>query len=310
MTDVFPPRKSSLAASARNPPNPHGPNGPPPAAMPYSTAPSPLAQSAAPSQATPSPYSPATSSSAYSSSSKPNAAYAGWETVNERPEDRNNSQWLAQKTRNVQDESLNTTRAALGKMFQAEQIGQAASSKLYQQGEQINRIAGKVEMADTQRKIADAKAAELNALNKSIFVPTFGAQKVSAMKEGKLRQQLDSQQTRLNSADSSSAAYYSPQQQGSAQAPSSSSSGQRVGGEMESDGLDSDVEDEIDANLDLMSAGLARMKEMGMNMGSEIKKQNNDLKNLHGRVDETTDGINNVSKNISKHDGSSKGKKK
>ncbi|KAI8845748.1 hypothetical protein BJ741DRAFT_526707 [Chytriomyces cf. hyalinus JEL632] len=282
--------------------------------MPYSTAPSPLAQSAAQSQAAPSPsnaYSPATSSSAYSSSSKPNAAYAGWETVNERPEDRNNSQWLAQKTRNVQDESLNTTRAALGKMFQAEQIGQAASSKLYQQGEQINRIAGKVEMADTQRKIADAKAAELNALNKSIFVPTFGAQKVSALKEGKLRQQLDSQQTRVNSADSSSTAYYSPQQQqGSAQAPSSSSSGQRIGREMESDGLDSDVEDEIDANLDLMSAGLARMKEMGLNMGSEIKKQNNDLKNLHGRVDETTDGINNVSKNISKHDGSSKGKKK
>ncbi|KAJ3238836.1 Protein transport protein S9 plasma membrane t-SNARE [Chytriomyces hyalinus] len=279
--------------------------------MPYSTTPSPLAQSAAQSQPAPSPsntYSPAASSTAYSSASKPNAAYAGWETVNERPEDRNNSQWLAQKTRNVQDESLNTTRAALGKMFQAEQIGQAASSKLYQQGEQINRITGKVEIADTHRKIADAKAAELNALNKSIFVPTFGAQKVSAMKEGKLREQLDNQHTRLNSADSSSTGYYSPQQ-GSSAAPSSSSSGQRIGGEIEADGLDSDVEDEIDSNLDLMSAGLARMKEMGMNMGSEIKKQNDNLKSLHDRVDETTDGINNVSKNISKHDGT-KGKKK
>ncbi|KAI8607973.1 hypothetical protein BC830DRAFT_1072515, partial [Chytriomyces sp. MP71] len=211
------------------------------------------------------------------SAANPNAAYAGWESVGEREEDGNSSQWLSQQTRKTQNDSLNTTREALSMLMASEELAVDSSNLINRQGEQLNRIENKLDIVDSNRRIADAKARELNALNRNFLIPTFNASKKSAATEAQLQQQIAAQKDGLNSAPSgSNQGYYGGMGSGASSA----------GGNIYTtpEGLERDeVEEEIDDNLNAMMAGLSRMKQMGENMGASVDAQNEQLLRINDK---------------------------
>ena len=57
------------------------------------------------------------------------------------------------------------------------------------------------------------------------------------------------------------------------------------------------MENQIGSNLDQMSMGLGRLKDLGMGLNDELQKQNNQLGRLNdkmSKVDERTSNVNGV----------------
>ncbi|KAJ3240162.1 Protein transport protein S9 plasma membrane t-SNARE [Chytriomyces hyalinus] len=258
--------------------------------------------------------------------------YAGWENVHEEDENYDDEGYLARKTRATQNESRDTTRRALQKMYDAEEIGQKSLTQLNQQSEQLHRIEHRLDAADSHAKISEAKAGELKALNRWFFLPTFGASKKAAALEEKHKKEMAEAESR-NEARKESArnggGYYSGRQGASSE--SDLSRGGRGGGDARGargvgdsgngrngyggggksystpDGLErDDLEEEIDNNLDEMSAGLARLRMMGQTMGSEIESQTSHIRQISDRTDQVRDRVDKVHRDISKFSGDNK----
>ncbi|KAJ3238992.1 Protein transport protein S9 plasma membrane t-SNARE [Chytriomyces hyalinus] len=262
--------------------------------------------------------------------------YTGWENVHEEDENYDDEGWLARKTRATQNESRDTTRRALQKMYDAEEIGQKSLTQLNQQSEQLHRIEHRLDSADSHAKISEAKAGELKALNRWFFLPTFGASKKAAALEEKHKKEMTEAESRHEARKESArngGGYYSGRSGASSE--SDLSRGGRSGGDSRGarggggdggnvrggyggssgggksystpDGLERDsLEEEIDNNLDEMSAGLARLRMMGQTMGSEIESQTGHIRQISDRTDQVRDRVDKVHRDISKFSGDNK----
>ncbi|KAJ3260533.1 hypothetical protein HK104_006872, partial [Borealophlyctis nickersoniae] len=60
-----------------------------------------------------------------------------WQNIDEAPEDYNDSEWLSAKTKNIQNESLQSSRRALAKLNEAEGVGQSNLDKLNKQSGEL-----------------------------------------------------------------------------------------------------------------------------------------------------------------------------
>ncbi|KAJ3238833.1 Protein transport protein S9 plasma membrane t-SNARE [Chytriomyces hyalinus] len=257
--------------------------------------------------------------------------YAGWENVHEEDENYDDEGYLARKTRATQNESRDTTRRALQKMYDAEEIGQKSLTQLNQQSEQLHRIEHRLDAADSHAKISEAKAGELKALNRWFFLPTFGASKKAAALEDKHKKEMAEAEARNESRKESArngGGYYSGRQGSSSESDLSrggrASDGRGARGGSDSgnarggyggggksystpDGLErDDLEEEIDNNLDEMSAGLARLRMMGQTMGAEIESQTSHIRQISDRTDQVRDRVDKVHRDISKFSGDTK----
>ncbi|KAI9333134.1 hypothetical protein BDR26DRAFT_777611, partial [Obelidium mucronatum] len=173
--------------------------------------------------------------------------------------------WLARKTRATQMDSLATTNEALSKLQQSEELGAAGLNKLHQQGEQLHRISEKVSEAEGHAKIADAKASQLRTTNQFFMLPTWGADKKAQALEQQYKSEMeaskDQEEERRRAANANTTRVYN-----------SSATGKKA--YTTPDGLErDDVEEQIDGNLDAISAGLENMKAMGLAMGEELENQ-------------------------------------
>ncbi|XP_022102129.1 synaptosomal-associated protein 29-like isoform X2 [Acanthaster planci] len=59
-------------------------------------------------------------------------------------------------------------------------------------------------------------------------------------------------------------------------------------------------EEKLDSNLDEMSSGLARLKNLGMGLGDEIDRQNDDIDRITGKTDRLDTRIEGVNTDIKK----------
>ncbi|KAI8608156.1 hypothetical protein BC830DRAFT_33433 [Chytriomyces sp. MP71] len=255
--------------------------------------------------------------------------YAGWENVHEEDDNYDDEGWLARKTRSTQNESRDTTRRALQKLYAAEEVGQKSLNQLNQQSEQLHRIEHRLETADSHAKISEAKASELKALNRWFFLPTFGASKKAASLEDKHKREMTEAEVAHEARKEvarNGGGYYSGRNGGREDLDSGRSrsngdlrgagrngdrndrDGSRNGGGVgygksysTPDGLERDsMEEEIDNNLDEISSGLQRLKMMGQTMGQEITHQTDHIRKISDRTDSVRDRVDKVHRDISK----------
>lgn len=211
-----------------------------------------------------------------------------WQNVDEEEENYNDEGWLQRKTKKVQDDSVNTTRQALSKLREAEDSASAGLTRLNQQSEQLYKVENKLNEAEGHAKMSEAKVKELKGLNRFFMLPTFGASKrTKAVEERTKREMAEAEaaehERRANIEQVLEGGRGSFGSQGNI------SNGRSVGYDSSSslksystpDGLFRDEKEvEIDNNLDELSAGLARLKTMGLTMNQEIETQNSHIRRI------------------------------
>lgn len=212
-----------------------------------------------------------------------------------RPEGRNSpnieSDEYGVRTRQIQDDSLDASSRALGKLIHASEVAQSNLAKLASQTEQMSKVDKKLDEADHHVKVSETKTTRLKALNGWFFLPAVGSKSAKRKQEALERKVQLQKENVMNGRDMES------RHNTSRSTPNISSRGSSsVGGASHihstPDGLErSSVEKGIDSNLNQISAGLGRLKMMGASMNNELDKQKHQLSKIQDRADENKDKI-------------------
>ncbi|KAJ3154534.1 Protein transport protein S9 plasma membrane t-SNARE [Geranomyces michiganensis] len=221
--------------------------------------------------------------------------YKSWETVDEEPEQYEDSGWLERKTMKVQNDSLMSSRRALQRLNQADEVAVDNLSRLHSQGEQLKKVNSRLESAQQHAKVADAKTDHLKSLNKFFFLPSFGGKKAKRREERVLAAANAQEQAAAaapETQDEYAASPYTDRTYGRSAAPSSRSYSTPAN-------IDRDAtEEEIDDNIDQISSGLTRLKMMSQSMNAALDKQNGQISTISGRADSTREYVRNTSRKI------------
>ncbi|KAI8823958.1 uncharacterized protein EV422DRAFT_518455 [Fimicolochytrium jonesii] len=223
--------------------------------------------------------------------------YRSWETVNDEPEDYDNEGWLTRKTQKVQNDSLMSTRRTVARIAEADTLAQSNMARLGSQEEQLMKVNTRMESAGQYAKVADAKTDHLKSLNRMFFMPTFGSKKAKKREE------------KYAAAASAYASSPAAEEEDAAPEPSRgygryadesygrSNNGQRsysTPANIERDA----TEEEIDSNIDQISAGLGRLKMMSQAMNESLGKQTGLINKISERTDYTRDHLRNTTRKI------------
>ncbi|KAL2918653.1 SNAP receptor activity protein [Polyrhizophydium stewartii] len=274
----------------RPPPRTHSPQGgPPPAGPGYAPQPAAGASRWA-----------AAAASAQHSYQDPRAGGSG-RTWRDDEEDWDSGEWLEHKTKQVQGESLSSTRRALQRLNETQATAESSVARLNQQSEQLHSIEQRLDRADSLAKVNDAKIDHLKSVNRFFMLPSFGKAKAKRREEElkkqaegqgqskAVREREDEWQARTRRQEEFRAQYDAsprgpPPRGDSASGAAGPSRYDRM--YTTPQGLDRDAtEEEIDSNLDEISGGLARLKMMGLGMNAELDSQTSQLR----RIDERTE---------------------
>ncbi|KAJ1559206.1 hypothetical protein HK405_011592, partial [Cladochytrium tenue] len=244
-----------------------------------------------------------------------------WEDVDDEEENYEDEGWLQRKTKKTQQDSVDTTRRALAKMREAEDSATSGLNTLNQQSEQLYNIEHRLNVAESHAKVSEAKASELKSLNRFFMMPTFGANKRTKNIEDRAKREMAEAEAREHerrarvqdvmerNAPSSSSGSSSPASGsrsrwgGGGGGSNNNNSNNNNGGSYKAystpEGLERDErEEEIDGNLDEMSAGLARLKMMGMAMSSEIESHNDHIRRIGDKSEDVRARIDKANKQV------------
>ncbi|TPX35962.1 hypothetical protein SmJEL517_g01682 [Synchytrium microbalum] len=204
---------------------------------------------------------------------------------------------LQVRTRDIQQESLSSTRRALMRVRETEVVAQSNLSKVSAQGEQLNHIERKLDLADQKAFEADAKTNELKKLNRPFFLPTWGAK--SARNENGIASRDAQRQDRDKARDESNQQRNDRMQR---VMDAQASMGPRGGSSYSTPaGVErDDTEEEIDVNLDQISGGLSRLKFMASAMNEEIDGQNGSFTRITTQADKVQARVDNTHKKVQK----------
>ncbi|TPX54316.1 hypothetical protein PhCBS80983_g05971 [Powellomyces hirtus] len=224
--------------------------------------------------------------------------YRSWETVDEEPDQYDDEGWLDRKTTKVQNDSLMSSRRALARLNEADDLAMTNLGRMNAQGEQLNKINSRLESAGQHAKVADAKTDHLKSLNKFFFLPSFGAKKAKR-REDRVLADATANAAAEDNADNipspSTNTGYSPSQWNDRQygrtAPVQRSS---TPANINRDA----TEEEIDSNIDQISAGLSRLKMMSQSMNSALDQQSSQIRTISGRSDSTNEYLRNTTRKI------------
>lgn len=199
-------------------------------------------------------------------------------------------QAILTETRQVQQDTLQSSRNAVKTLQETVVVADRTNERLGAQGEQLKRIGATAEEADEHAQDAYDKARELHKykgfLPFSVKQWFTGGKKKSADSDYLARQkELDKKAEKLAKAEAKAA-------KTGTEASESISTKNRAGASGDV------VEEEIDQNLDEMSRGLSHLKGVGLNMQSEIKKQNVDIEHIKATTEHTDYTINSANRKI------------
>ena len=207
-------------------------------------------------------------------------------------------QAILTETGQVQQDTLKSSRNAVKTLQETVVVADRTNDKLKSQGEQLKKIGSTAEEADEHAQEAYDKARELHKYKG--FLPfsvrqwfTGGKKKSSDSEYLSRQKELDKAAHKLSKEE--------------AKAAEKAAKAAEMDGKLVSDlktarpsGVASGdaVEEEIDQNLDEMSRGLDHLKGVGMDMQSEIKRQNVDIEHIKATTAHTDYTLNSANRKI------------
>ncbi|GAA5908004.1 hypothetical protein JCM8208_004020 [Rhodotorula glutinis] len=206
---------------------------------------------------------------------------------------------IKQQTRFIKQESLASTRNAVRIAREAEETARATLDKLGEQSDRIANTERHLDLAKAHNDRAVDETKELEALNKSIFRPTFTFNK-QAKRDREERRLLDRHNAEKAERESVRREQYESRAridstfntmdrdaENAAQARNRARArgAERSRYQFEATASDDEVEDEIDGNLDELSGVAGRLKMLSMTMGTEVDQQNKKIGKISGKVD-------------------------
>lgn len=204
-------------------------------------------------------------------------------------------QGILAETGQVQQDTLQSSRNAVKTLQETVVVADRTNEKLTAQGEQLKRIGATAEEADEHAQEAYDKARELHKykgfLPFSVRQWFTGGKKKSADSEYLARQkELDKTAAKMEKQKAQEAKDSKDGKVFNASSSNSSNPQNQTHPDA--------VEEEIDQNLDEMSRGLQHLKGVGLNMQTEIKKQNVDIEHIKATTAHTDYTINSANRKI------------
>ncbi|KAI9175297.1 Protein transport protein S9 plasma membrane t-SNARE [Blastocladiella emersonii ATCC 22665] len=209
----------------------------------------------------------------------------------------------------VKDQSVDTSRSALRRIRETEEVAAGTARKLQEQTDKLTHVEQKMTEAEYHAHRAENKTQDLQRLNKNFIASAFSFSNPftrSKRKEEKLRREIDEKrrleeekeeqrkagaaahramETTIADAEGRHTPGHYPSRSGGANGGSRSRAHYLDGEE------DCDKEREIDSNLDEISAGLGRLKMMASAMGDSIEASSRQADRISRKTDGVTDRV-------------------
>ncbi|KAK9484511.1 hypothetical protein V1527DRAFT_427203 [Lipomyces starkeyi] len=211
---------------------------------------------------------------------------------------------LKEQIRHTNKQSLTSADNALRYAEEAEASGLRTLQALGEQGDQLGSAENSVAVTENQTKLAENYASELKSLNRSMFAVhvsnpfnsrrrlmeqedkirnTFRAQQID--KETNRRRQYESQQRRRRQLTATEMRYREQMARQKADLAQASRF------QFEPDDEDFEVERDIDATLDDVSAAANRLNSMAKSINTELESQNHRVGKLNQKTQEVEIGV-------------------
>ncbi|KAJ3222466.1 Protein transport protein S9 plasma membrane t-SNARE [Clydaea vesicula] len=225
-----------------------------------------------------------------------NGGYYYGQSIEQEPdEEEEKSEWLSNRTRQVQQDSVESSRRALHKLRQAEESGSKSLNLMATQSEQLANAERRLGSAEHHIKSSNAKTDEIKAYNRFFMIPTFGAEKKGRKKQDKLNREREEQCMAEDERYAQTSTSIQQMREQSNRSYGGSEYQQRnhhTGYYTTPDGLErDDLENEIDGNLNEISSGLARMKMMSLAMQTGLKEQSDQISRIGDRSDRANESV-------------------
>lgn len=202
---------------------------------------------------------------------------------------------IKQQIKFSKQDTLASTRNALNKIREAEDMGSQTLTRLGQQSEQLGNVNRNLDAAKAYSDRAVDKAGELKQLQRSMFMPVFKnpfnkksreLREIEAVRQDHKEHAATLEDIRKYEFESQQRLANLERQQ---QRPQyghgdTSARSERERYQFEADAEDDAIEDEIDSNMDALAAATGRLKNMALTMNGELESQNNFLSNTDKKV--------------------------
>lgn len=205
-------------------------------------------------------------------------------------------QAILTETRQVQQDTLQSSRNAVKTLQETVVVADRTNEKLTTQGEQLKRIGATAEEADENAQEAYDKARELHKYKG--FLPFSVKQWFSGGKKKSADSEYLSKQKELDKTAEKIAKQEAKAAEKAEKLKAAGAGKIDVAPYTPANPASDSVEEEIDQNLDEMSRGLEHLKGVGLNMQSEIKKQNVDIEHIKATTEHTDYTINSANRKI------------
>jgi len=189
--------------------------------------------------------------------------------------------------------TVSSTQNALMAARRAEESGRATLERLGMQGERLHNTEKNLDIAANQNRIAEEKARELKNYNRSMFVPHVSNPLRSSARareeEAKIlaRHHSDREErdkTREFGYDSRNRVGRALNDNGRVESKTTTSLAERSRYQFEADESDDEKERAIADNLDQLGAITGRLKGLAMATGTEVDRQNVQIKKIMEKV--------------------------
>lgn len=191
---------------------------------------------------------------------------------------------LVQAQQNSMNRQLESTRQCMASLDESERLGIATAEELSHQGEQLNNIEYRVDKINQDTKVAQSHLNNIKSVFGGIKNWWSGkkVQEVVQPPPSKGRQWQDNMPPSTSSQSmgaGAAAAHPALTVRGLEKTDGSASRKTQPTTEFEK------YESQLDAELDGLSNGLARLKGLGMHLGQEIEEQNQQIDRINKKAD-------------------------
>ncbi|OZJ03382.1 hypothetical protein BZG36_04486 [Bifiguratus adelaidae] len=203
---------------------------------------------------------------------------------------------IKQQINFVKQDTLASTRNALFKLHESEGAAGNTMDMLGNQSVQLANVDRHMDSAKVGSDRAADSTTELKKLNRSIFIPVISNPFTKKSRERKEIENLNryAEEQERSAMENRKYQYESKKRVENAQKTAQSgyqsgtrgrSQADRNRYQFEADAEDDAVEDEIDQNLDAMSSAIGNLKNMALNMGTEVQSQNKMIDRIDRKID-------------------------
>jgi hypothetical protein len=193
------------------------------------------------------------------------------------------------QVRRVQQDSLTSTRNTLSKLRETQDIGANTLNTLYKQGDQLGKVERNIEKASENAIDAENQADDLHKYDGLIpvnFNNVFSRKKKKREQEQKA--QSEAAKTSPRTARRATNLQMSADDSPAAKAVTAA------------EPIEDEVEQEIDENLNEISAALSNLKDIGLSMNTELDVHKEQITHISNTADNVSTTIKSSEKKIKK----------